>query len=149
MAGGKPARNALASVSFGHRQATGPPLTPIVCHMCVNRSVNSFMPKKNMVEKLNCSPAFLPRPKNQASHGTIVVTFGIPAASHVSDTGFAVSGVADATTRSTLFELISCCVTSVVLVVVDWLSLTTTSMFQVLPPAVKPLDSNGLSLLMM
>jgi hypothetical protein len=91
----------------------------------------------------------LPRPKNHASHGTIVVTLGMPAASHVSDTGLAVSGVADATTMSTLSELISCCVTSVVRVVVDWLSLTTTSMFHVLPPAVKPLASNGFSLLMM
>src|SRR5690348_15629107 len=102
MTGVKPDRNALASVSFGHRQATLRSVMFIVSHMWMNRSVNSFIPKKNIVVYLNDWPGLRPRPKNQASHGTIVATLGIALASHVSATGLAVSGVAEASTMSTL-----------------------------------------------
>ena len=129
----------MASTSLGHRQATVFPAWPTLLHMPMNRSVNSFIPKKNMVEYLNDSPGFLPRPKNHASHGTIVVQLGIPLASHWSDTGLEVSGVPDATTRSTLSLLIRSRATLAARTGSDWVSLTMISTLRVLPPDLIPL----------
>src|SRR5947208_800480 len=127
MTGVKPERNAFASVSLGHRQPTFLSVRFIWSHMWMNRLVNSSIPKKNIVVYLKESPGFLPRPKNQASQGTIVDTFGMALASHWSATGFAVSGVAEASTMSTLSVKIRSRVTSAARVELDWLSLTTTS----------------------
>src|SRR5215475_14228607 len=131
MTGVNPERKALASVSLGHRQATflSTPLSVwlIRSHMWMNRSVNSFMPKKNIVVYLNDWPGLSPRPKNHASHGTIVETLGMPLASHASATGLAVSGVAEASTMSTLSVKMRSRVTAAARVESDWLSLTTIS----------------------
>src|SRR5690242_15996682 len=102
MAGGKPARKASASVSLGHRQPTFLLAPPILSHIDRKMPVISFIPKKNSVVYLNAVPSLAPRPKYHASHGAMVVTLGIPLASHWSATGFVVSGVDDPTTMSTL-----------------------------------------------
>jgi hypothetical protein len=51
-------------------------------------------------------PGLAPRPKYQASHGTIVEMHGTPAASQASETGLTVSGVDVVSIRSILLPLI-------------------------------------------
>jgi hypothetical protein len=71
---------------------------------------------------LKPSPSLPLRPWNHASHGAIVVTFGIPLASHWSATGLVVSGVDEPTIRSTLSLLMSSRVTSVARLELDWVA---------------------------
>src|SRR5690242_2684428 len=140
MAGGKPSRNALASVSFGQSVPTFLSVATRF-HMFTNSSVNWAIPKKNMVVYVNALPGLAPRPKYHASHGAIVETHGTPLASHWSATGLVVSGVDEARIMSTLSLKIRLLATSAALVELDWLSLTTIFTPRVEPPTLTPLRS--------
>src|SRR5690606_37917975 len=105
--GPSPCRKALASVSLGQSAATFLLPTSIRSHIGKKHWANSFMPKKNSVVYLKPSPLLLSRPFHHASQGAIVVTFGMPLASHWSATGLVVSGVDEPTIMSTLSLLIS------------------------------------------
>src|SRR5664279_5954292 len=134
MPGPRPARKAFASTSLGQRQSTFLSVTFILSHIGTKQSTNCWIPRKNIVEYWKDSPCFLPRPKNHASHGTIVATFGIPFASHWSATGFVTSGVDDDTTRPTLSLKMRSRATADARLESDWLSLTTISTGRVFPP---------------
>src|SRR3979411_755235 len=98
-------RNAPPSGSFGDISAT-PLLVFIFAHFGKKQPANSRRPKKNIVVNLNASPGFAPRPKYQASQGTIVATQGTPLASQRVATGLVTSGV-DAHSRMSAPALIN------------------------------------------
>src|ERR1700682_2851840 len=94
-------------------------------HIGMKHSPNCCIPKKNIVVKLKADPGLAPRPKYQASHGTIVETHGMPLASHASAPGVVVSGVEDVSTRSALSDRIRSRATCEARAGSDCVSLTT------------------------
>src|SRR5262245_60539482 len=79
-----------------------------------------------------------PRPKYHASHGTTVVTYGTPAASAASATGFTVSGVDVARIRSTFCPWMRSFATFAACGGADWLSRWTICTSYFVPPTVRP-----------
>src|SRR2546423_15473762 len=98
-------------------------------------SLNCCIPKKNIVVKLKALPGLAPRPKYQASQGTIVETHGTPFASQTSATGLVVSGVDEVRMMSALSAKISSRATSEARAGFDCVSLTTALTAEVLVPS--------------
>ena len=95
----------------------------------------------NELEAAAVLPMVPPRPRNQASQGTMVPRHGTWALSHWSDTGLTVSGADVVSMMSTLFWVISCWATWAARVSLDWLSAVKISTWYFLPPTVRPLAS--------
>ena len=81
-------------------------------HMSMKTPAMSSMPQKKWYVHLKPFSGSPPRPKNHGCHGVSAVMHGVAFASHWSDTGTVVSGVACATTMSTPSVLMSSPVTS-------------------------------------
>src|SRR5579884_480812 len=82
--------------------------------------------------------SFAPRPKYHASHGTTVVTYGTPAASAASATGFTTSGVDVASMRSTPCPWMRSFATFAACAGADWLSRSTICTAYRVPPTSRP-----------
>src|SRR6266487_5615861 len=102
MRGGRTARNALPSASFGYMQATFLLLAGSRFHIGTKRSWRSCRPKKNSVQYWNFAVGLAglpPRPAYQDSHGSLVAAQGTPWVWATTATGLTVSGVDEVISR--------------------------------------------------
>ena len=105
MRGGRTARNALPSASFGYCKATFLVLAGSRFHIGTKQSLSSLKPKKNRVQYWNVVvglTGFPPRPAYQDSHGSLVAAQGTPSVWATTATGLTVSGVDEVSSKSTL-----------------------------------------------
>src|ERR1700737_4719741 len=106
--GGNTARNALPSASFGKAAATTwslPYFAPIRFHMGMKAWTRCSAPRKYMTVYLGLSVGFCglpPRLAYHASHGMFEQMSGVPRVSAWLATALTVSGVEEASSRSTL-----------------------------------------------
>src|SRR6516225_6730824 len=141
MTGGRTARNALPSESFGHWQATAVLLDGIRFHSGMKLPMSCLRPKKNRVQYWNFVvglAGFPPRPAYQDSHGSLVAAQGTPSVWATTATGLTVSGVDEVSSRSTLLLRISWRASCEARLGSDPLSVTTMLTLYFLPPALKP-----------
>src|ERR1700758_836676 len=122
---GNTARNALPSESFGNAAATRwllPYCAPIRFHIGMKHRARCSAPRKYIVTYLGLRVGFCglpPRLMYHASHGMFAHTSGVPSVSAWLATAFTVSGVEDASSRSTLSCWMACLARSPALVTLD------------------------------
>src|SRR5215471_19621429 len=141
MTGGRTARNALPSESFGHWQATAVLLDCIRFHIGMKQPMSCLRPKKNRVQYWNFAiglPGLPPRPAYQDSHGSLVAAQGTPSVWATTATGLTVSGVSAVSSMSTLLLRISRRASCEARLGSDWLSVTMMLTSYFLPPALNP-----------
>ena len=125
---GNTARNALPSESFGNAAATVwllPYFSPIRSHIGLNASARCSAPRKYMIVYFGLSVGFCglpPRLMYQDSHGMFEQISGVPRVSAWTATALTVSGVEEASSRSTLSCWMACLARSPALVTLDWVS---------------------------
>src|SRR6267154_5716266 len=111
---GKTARKALPSESFGKAAATLwllPYFSPIRFHIGMKQRVRCSAPRKYMIVCLGVSVGFCglpPRLMYQDSHGMFEQISGVPKVSAWEATALTVSGVEEASSRSTLSCWMAC-----------------------------------------
>ena len=126
--GGNTARNALPSESFGNAAATRwllPYWAPILFHIGMKARARCSAPRKYIVTYLGLSVGFCglpPRLMYQDSHGMFAQTSGVPRVSAWLATALTVSGVEEASSRSTLSCWMACLARSPALVTLDCVS---------------------------
>src|ERR1700735_1353759 len=126
--GGKTARNALPSASFGNAAATRwllPYLAPIRFHIGMKHSARCSAPRKYITVCLGLSVGFCglpPRLMYQDSHGMLEQISGVPRGSAWGATALTVSGVEEANSRSTLSCWMACLARLPALVTLDCVS---------------------------
>src|ERR1700722_6444786 len=126
--GGKTARNALPSESFGNAAATLwllPYLAPILVHIGMKASARCSAPRKYMTVYFGLSVGFCGLPFRlmyHDSHGMLEQISGVPRVSASDETAFTVSGVEDANRRSTLSCWMACLASVPALVTLDCVS---------------------------
>src|SRR5215472_10400749 len=104
---GNTARNALPSESFGNAAATRwllPSCLPIRSHIGMKHSTRCSAPRKYMTTYLGVRVGFSglpPKLMYHDSHGMFAQTSGVPRVSACLATALTVSGVDDASSRST------------------------------------------------
>src|ERR1700744_2563479 len=112
--GGKTARNALPSESFGNAAATTLLVFSwlwILFHIGMKHWIRCSAPRKYMTTYFGLSVGFCGLPCRlmyQDSHGMFEQISGVPRVSAVLATAFTVSGVDEASSRSTLSLLMAC-----------------------------------------
>src|ERR1700751_4135905 len=126
--GGKTARNALPSASFGKAAATMwslPYFSPIRFHIGMKHSARCSAPRKYITEYLGLTDGLAglpPRLAYQASHGMFEQISGGPRVSAWEAAAFPVSGVDEAKRMSTLSCWMACLAREPARVTLDWLS---------------------------
>src|SRR5580692_3655615 len=126
--GGKTARNALPSESFGNAAATLwllPYLAPIRFHIGMKHSARCSAPRKYMMVHLGLSVGFCglpPRLMYQDSQGMLEQISGVPRVSASDATALTVSGVEEANSRSTLSCWMACLASEPARVTLDCVS---------------------------
>src|SRR5450756_1920376 len=128
--GGNTARNALPSASFGNAAATMwslPYFSPILFHMGMKAWTRCSAPRKYMTVYLGLNVdlpgvGLPPRLAYHDSHGMFEQTSGVPRVSAWLATALTVSGVEEASSRSTLSLWIACLARLPARVTLDWLS---------------------------
>src|ERR1700750_698730 len=123
--GGNTARKALPSESLGNAAATTLLVlswAPILFHIGMKASTRCSAPRKYIVTYLGSSVGFCglpPRLMYQDSHGMFAQTSGVPRVSAWLATALTVSGVEEASSRSTLSCWMACLARSPALVTLD------------------------------
>src|SRR5580693_7451540 len=126
--GGKTARKALPSESFGKTPETVwllPYFSPIRFHIGMKQLASWSAPRKYMTWYFGLSVGLArlpPRLVYHDCHGTFAQTSGVPRVSASVATAFTVSGVEDANRMSTLSCWMACFARVPARVVLDWLS---------------------------